>query len=155
MKKGVLLYTCYNGYGNTKYHTPTDEELVRIVNVTDEILFIPKVTNNRFTDKDGKDYSVLIDYSHTPDALEKILQTARDVTRCRLICLFGCGGDRDRSKRPIMGAIAQELADLAQKLADSGNRSAYRRIMDAVVSFDMGNATLAAVLDELSVDTEE
>lgn len=59
MKKGVLLYTCYNGYGNTKYHTPADEELVRILNVTDEILFIPIVTYNRFTDKDGNDYRVL------------------------------------------------------------------------------------------------
>ena len=59
MKKGVLLYTCYNGYGNTKYYTPTDEELTRLLNVTDEILFIPIVTYNRFTDKDGNDYSVL------------------------------------------------------------------------------------------------
>ena len=59
MKKGVLLYTCYNGYGNTKYHTPTDEELTRILSVTDEILFIPIVTYNRFTDKDGNDYRVL------------------------------------------------------------------------------------------------
>ena len=49
-------------------------------------------------------------------------------------------------------AHAQELADLAQKLGDSGNRSAYRRIMDAVVSFDMGNATLSAVLEDLAAD---
>ena len=49
-------------------------------------------------------------------------------------------------------AHAQELAELAQKLEDAGNRSAYRRIMDAVVSFDMGNATLSAVLEDLAAD---
>ena len=59
MKKGVLLYTCYNGYNNTKYHTPTDAELEKLLTVTDEILFIPITTYNRFTDKDGNDYEVL------------------------------------------------------------------------------------------------
>ncbi len=59
MKKGVLLYTCYNGYNHTKYHTPTDAELEKLLTVTDEILFIPITTYNRFTDKDGNDYEVL------------------------------------------------------------------------------------------------
>lgn len=59
MKKGVLLYTCYNGYNHTKYHTPTDAELEKLLSVTDEILFIPITTYNRFTNKDGVDYEVL------------------------------------------------------------------------------------------------
>ena len=57
------------------------------------------------------DYSILIDYSHKPDALEKALKTLRPVTRGRLTVLFGCGGDRDRGKRPLMGAIAGTNAD--------------------------------------------
>ena len=64
-------------------------------------------------------YTVLIDYAHTPNALENILMTARDFTAGRLICLFGCGGDRDKTKRPIMGAIARELADLVVVTSDN------------------------------------
>ena len=64
-------------------------------------------------------YTVLIDYAHSPNALENILFTARDFTAGRLICLFGCGGDRDKTKRPIMGAIARELADLVVLTSDN------------------------------------
>ena len=56
-------------------------------------------------------YKVILDYSHSPDALENILSTVRTFTRNRLIVLFGCGGDRDQGKRPIMGEIAGRLAD--------------------------------------------
>ncbi len=65
------------------------------------------------------DYSILIDYSHKPDALEKALKTLRSVTKGRLIVLFGCGGDRDRAKRPIMGRIAAENADFVIVTSDN------------------------------------
>ena len=65
------------------------------------------------------DYSILIDYSHKPDALEKALKALRPVTKGRLIVLFGCGGDRDRGKRPIMGEIAADNADLVIVTSDN------------------------------------
>lgn len=67
----------------------------------------------------GRDFSVVIDYSHKPDALEKVLKTLKPVTRGRLIALFGCGGDRDNLKRPIMGRIAADNADLVVVTSDN------------------------------------
>lgn len=67
----------------------------------------------------GRDFSVVIDYSHKPDALEKVLKTLKPVTRGRLIALFGCGGDRDKLKRPIMGHIAADNADLVVVTSDN------------------------------------
>jgi len=59
----------------------------------------------------GQNFAVVVDYAHTPDALERFLTAARKITKGQLICIFGCGGDRDKGKRPIMGRIASEIAD--------------------------------------------
>ncbi len=67
----------------------------------------------------GKPYTVLIDYAHTPDGLENVLRSVRDYCRGRLICVFGCGGDRDPVKRPIMGRIGVALSDVAILTSDN------------------------------------
>jgi UDP-N-acetylmuramoyl-L-alanyl-D-glutamate--2,6-diaminopimelate ligase len=67
----------------------------------------------------GKPYTVLIDYAHTPDGLDNVLRSVRDFCKGRLIAVFGCGGDRDPIKRPIMGRIGVELSDLAIITSDN------------------------------------
>ena len=67
----------------------------------------------------GKPYTVLIDYAHTPDGLDNVLRSVRDFCKGRLISVFGCGGDRDPIKRPIMGRIGVELSDLAVITSDN------------------------------------
>ena len=67
----------------------------------------------------GKPYTVLIDYAHTPDGLENVLSSVKDFCQGRLIAVFGCGGDRDRTKRPIMGKIGTEIADFAIVTSDN------------------------------------
>jgi UDP-N-acetylmuramoyl-L-alanyl-D-glutamate--2,6-diaminopimelate ligase len=66
-----------------------------------------------------QDFAVIVDYAHTPDSLANVLKTAREIAKGRVICIFGCGGDRDRSKRPIMGRIAQTIADYSIVTSDN------------------------------------
>ncbi|MCB0829184.1 MAG: UDP-N-acetylmuramoyl-L-alanyl-D-glutamate--2,6-diaminopimelate ligase, partial [Solirubrobacterales bacterium] len=68
---------------------------------------------------EGQDFTVLVDYAHTPDSVENALRAARDLTEGRLIAIVGAGGDRDRAKRPLMGRAGAELADLTIVTSDN------------------------------------
>jgi UDP-N-acetylmuramoyl-L-alanyl-D-glutamate--2,6-diaminopimelate ligase len=92
---------------------------------------------------------VLRDYAHTPDALERALATLRPLTRGRLIVVFGCGGDRDRGKRPIMGRIAVARADLAVVTSDNPRTEDPDAIVDEVER-GMGGAAHLRITDRLA-----
>lgn len=87
----------------------------------------------RFGGIDGKPL-VVVDYAHTPDALEKVLQALREHTHNKLVCVFGCGGDRDRGKRPQMGRIAELLADIVILTNDNPRHEDPAAIINEIAS---------------------
>jgi UDP-N-acetylmuramoyl-L-alanyl-D-glutamate--2,6-diaminopimelate ligase len=83
---------------------------------------------------EGQPFTVIVDYAHTPDSLANVLRTARELTTGRLICVFGCGGDRDRGKRPEMGRIAAELSDVPIVTSDNPRSEDPLAIIDEILA---------------------
>jgi UDP-N-acetylmuramoyl-L-alanyl-D-glutamate--2,6-diaminopimelate ligase len=77
----------------------------------------------------GQDFAVIVDYAHTPDGLENLLKTARAVTKGKVITVFGCGGDRDKAKRPIMGRVASSMSDYCIVTSDNPRTEEPRSII--------------------------
>ncbi len=96
----------------------------------------------------GQAFELFIDYAHTEDALEKILQALRQVSKNRIILVFGCGGDRDKAKRPAMGKVATELSDLAIITSDNPRSEEPERIIsDILKGVDKKKDNYQVVLD--------
>lgn len=99
----------------------------------------------------GQDYIVVVDYAHTGDALENILQSINELKKGRVITVFGCGGDRDPSKRPIMGEIAQRLSDIAILTSDNPRTEDPHKIIEDVLKGMDGNNYLVEENRELAI----
>jgi UDP-N-acetylmuramoyl-L-alanyl-D-glutamate--2,6-diaminopimelate ligase len=89
---------------------------------------------------EGQPFTVIVDYSHKPGALEAVLRTARELTKGRMLCVFGAGGDRDRGKRPIMGRVATELADLTIVTSDNPRTEEPTAIIEEILTGVVGPA---------------
>ena len=90
--------------------------------------------SGRFENIDeGQNFLCIVDYAHTEDALKKLIEETRHLTEARIITVFGCGGDRDRSKRPLMGAAAAELSDIAVLTSDNPRTEAPGKIIEEIV----------------------
>lgn len=118
-----------------------------------EALAEAEVAPGRFQPVDaGQDFAAIVDYAHTPDSLENALRTARALTGGRLIVIFGAGGDRDGGKRPQMGRVASELADLMIVTSDNPRSEKPAAIIDAILS---GVATDGGAEVEVVADRRE
>ena len=97
----------------------------------------------------GQGFAAIVDYAHTPDSLENALRAARALTNSRLIVVFGAGGDRDSGKRPQMGRVASELADLVIVTSDNPRSEDPAVIIDAIVggAVEVGGAELEVIAD--------
>jgi UDP-N-acetylmuramoyl-L-alanyl-D-glutamate--2,6-diaminopimelate ligase len=101
-----------------------------------------------------QDISVIVDYAHTPDSLENLLKAARPFIPGKMICLFGCGGDRDRTKRPKMGKIAADLADVAVVTSDNPRTEDAERILLDVLAGIPDSVTPIVICDRATAIRE-
>lgn len=108
-------------------------ENIPISSIINSLERIPGISGRLEKVEAGQDFTVIVDYCHTPDGLDNCLRTAREIAEGRVITVFGCGGDRDRTKRPIMGEVAGHLSDLVIVTSDNPRTEEPQRIIQDIL----------------------
>jgi len=117
------------------------EDIIKAVNSFDSV-------PGRFEKVEGiEDFSVIVDYAHTPDALENVLKSAKALATNKLIVVFGCGGDRDRTKRPLMGNIAAKYGDLVIVTSDNPRTESPETIIEEIIKDIKGKIYVKIEID--------
>lgn len=147
-QRGVIFNLCYCGEQHEiKLQIPGSfsvynalcaaamclEAGIGIEEVTKGLMLVRGVMGRAEVVPVNTDYTVIIDYAHTPDSLKNIISTVREFAKGRIITLFGCGGDRDRLKRPIMGRIAGELSDICVVTSDNPRTEDPHAIIEEIL----------------------
>ncbi len=105
---------------------------IRLSCIKDGLESVTSVSGRLEPVQTNRGFSVFVDYAHTPDALENVLKTVREFAKGRVICVFGCGGDRDRAKRPIMGEIAGRFSEYAIVTSDNPRTEEPMSIIESI-----------------------
>jgi UDP-N-acetylmuramoyl-L-alanyl-D-glutamate--2,6-diaminopimelate ligase len=123
----IYVYNTLAAIGALMLMGATSKELIKAIRGI-------KAVPGRFERVDnGQDINVIVDYAHAPDALENVLRIAKEFTEGRLITVFGCGGDRDKSKRPLMGGIALAESDYVVVTSDNPRTEVARSIIEDII----------------------
>lgn len=126
------LFSVYNALAAITVSFMLGVDMISIKQGLEAVSGIP----GRFETLDtrGGDYSIILDYAHKPDSLQSTLKTAREFSKGRLVCIFGCGGNRDAGKRPIMGELAERLADYVIVTSDNPRFEEPKAIIDEILA---------------------
>ncbi|NLB89531.1 MAG: UDP-N-acetylmuramoyl-L-alanyl-D-glutamate--2,6-diaminopimelate ligase, partial [Syntrophomonadaceae bacterium] len=128
--KLIGMFSVYNALAAIAFALKENVDPKIIKKALEKVSGVP----GRFEQIDcGQEFSVIVDYAHTPDGLENILKTTKQIVENRIITVFGCGGDRDRTKRPLMGEIAAKYSDFCIVTSDNPRSEEPQAIIDDIV----------------------
>jgi UDP-N-acetylmuramoyl-L-alanyl-D-glutamate--2,6-diaminopimelate ligase len=129
------MFSVYNALAAFAWGVESGRSPEQVARALAEVVGVP----GRFESvRMGQPFPVIVDYAHTPDGLENVLRTAREFTKGRLITVFGCGGDRDKGKRPKMGAISADLSDFVVVTSDNPRTEEPREIIKDILAGVVG-----------------